>query len=168
MAEIVTPPFLYTGRSLPVLFLAGPIQGAEDWQAKAIRILKDIPDILIASPRRPNIKIKGDLAGRDYAEQVDWEHYYLDLSARRGVTLFWLAKEKHHDCERAYAQTTRFELGETMARHIYSGAKLVVGIGEGFTNARYIRHTLKKKAPTVIICKNLHETCLTASAMVAP
>lgn len=168
MAEIVTPPFLYCGRSLPVLFLAGPIQGSENWQAKAIRIFKYIPNILIASPRRPNIRIKGDLVGSDYAEQVDWEHYYLDLSARRGATLFWLAKEKTHDCTRAYAQTTRFELGEAMARHILTGARLIVGIEEGFTNERYIRHTLQKKAPAVSICRNLQDTCLTAHALIAP
>ena len=149
--------------------MAGRIQESEDWQAEAIRILKDIPDILVASPRRPNIVIKGDLEGRDYSEQVDWEHYYLDLARRSGTTLFWLAKEKRHDCERAYAQTTRFELGEAMANHVLSGAKLVVGIEEGFTNARYIRHTLNKKAPSAILCKNLHETCLVAfNVMIAP
>lgn len=163
MAEIVTPPFLYCGRSLPVLFLAGPIQGSKDWQAEAIDILKRNPDVLIASPRRPNVVIKGDFSEQDYTEQVDWEHYYLDLAKKHGVTMFWLAKEEQHDCSRAYAQTTRFELGEAMANNRAAGAKLVVGIEEGFTNARYISYTLKKKAPSAFVCGSLADTCWTAA-----
>lgn len=163
MAEIVTPPSLHRGRFLPVLFLAGPIQGANDWQAEAIEILEKTPDVLIASPRRPSIAIQGDFIGKDYTEQVDWEHYYLDLARKYGVTMFWLAKEARHDCSRAYAQTTRFELGEAMVNNRMDGARLVVGIEEGFTNARYISYTLKKKAPSAFICSSLAETCQAAA-----
>ncbi len=169
MAEIVTPPVLYYNHSLPVMFLAGPIQGVEDWQAEAIKILEQIPGFVIASPRRPNISIKGDLEEKDYKEQVDWEHYFLGSARGYGVTLFWLAREKMHDCTRSYAQTTRFELGEAMANHVLTGAKLVVGIEDGFTNARYIRLTLGKKAPSVTICDNLYATCFAAlNAIITP
>ncbi len=37
----------------PLIFLAGPIQGAPDWQSEAISIIHDIdPAIAIASPRK--------------------------------------------------------------------------------------------------------------------
>jgi len=73
--------------------------------------------------------------------------------------MFWLAKESRHFCERAYAQTTRFELGEWMVRHQYEDAKLVVGIESGFTNEFYLKHRIGKDCPRIPICSTLQETC---------
>src|ERR1051326_8779002 len=96
-----------------VLFLAGPIQGTGDWQAEARKIIHaKRPDVLVASPRRDYVP-----GTFDYGQQVDWETYHLRLAAANGVILFWLAREEEHIPSRAYAQTSRFELGEWKIRH---------------------------------------------------
>ena len=94
-----------------------------------------------------------------FDEQVDWEHHYLAAAGEDGVILFWLARELKHNCKRVYAQTTRFELGEQVARSGLSGIKVAVGIEDGFSNARYIKRTLSKKYPQIPICGGLEETC---------
>jgi hypothetical protein len=94
-----------------------------------------------------------------YDKQVDWETHYLTQAGRSGAILFWLAREMHHRCDRAYAQTSRFELGEWKARHERDNVRIVVGIEEGFSNARYIRRRFTQDCPRVTICQTLAETC---------
>jgi hypothetical protein len=95
-----------------------------------------------------------------YNEQVDWETYHLRRAARDGAIMFWLAGEAEHNCRRAYAQTSRFELGEWKMRHERDGVKLIVGIDDGFTNRRYITRRLEQDCPCVPICSSLEETCI--------
>ena len=159
--EILIPPE-YKELSGPSIFLAGPIQGAPDWQAEAIEILKKISSVVhITSPRRP-ARALGEFSEKDYHGQVEWEHHYLDYAAEHGVILFWLAKEAEQIAGRAYAQTTRFELGEAIARHYLKGIKVVVGIEKGFSNERYLRKTIKEKAPNVPMLNTLEDTCRVA------
>ncbi|MFY9227460.1 MAG: nucleoside 2-deoxyribosyltransferase domain-containing protein [Blastocatellia bacterium] len=137
-----------------VVFLAGPIQGT-NWQPKAIEYLqKNSPELNIACPRR-------DYLANEfvYEKQVDWETYYLRKAAHTGVIMFWLAKELFHICDRAYAQTTRFELGEWKVRYERDNIKLVLGIEEGFSNSRYIRRRFAQDCPNINICNTLEETC---------
>ena len=139
----------------PIIFLAGPIRGAQDWQGEAIKIIHRInPQISIASPRREYLD--GEFV---YERQVDWETKYLRRSAKNGVILFWLSKEFEHDHGRAYAQTSRFELAEWKMRHEHDGAKLVIGIEDGFTGARYIRRRFSQDCPNVLILNSLEDTC---------
>lgn len=57
----------------PVIFLAGPIQGAPDWQSEATGIIRaKRKNIIIASPRKEYLP--GDF---DYGAQVDWETFHL-------------------------------------------------------------------------------------------
>ncbi len=160
MAKLFTAP-TYAELTQPLVFLAGPIQGALDWQAEAIELLTPHEGFFIASPRRA----EWGTSEQDYLDQVDWEHFHLDKAADNGVILFWLAPEHNHVCERAYAQTTRFELGETVTLHRWQGVRVVVGIDEAFSNARYLRHTIAKKAPQIPICESLANTCETVIAM---
>jgi len=143
----------------PVIYLAGPMQGAADWQKEAIQYIHNKkPRLHIASPRRPTLG-KVPFTEADFHEQVDWEHSYLQRASEKGVILFWLAKEAQHRCDRAYAQTTRFELGEAAVLHKFTGTKVVVGIENGFSGTRYIRKTLSKKYPQILVYDNLKETC---------
>jgi hypothetical protein len=155
MSRLVILPPEYPAISGPLVFLAGPIQGAPDWQGEAIRLLADhAPMLHIASPRR-NVAREAF----EYAAQVDWETHHLRRAAREGVILFWLAREVIPTPGRAYAQTSRFELAEWKVRHERDGAKLVVGIEEGFSGAKYIRHRLSQDCPGVPLCESLKETC---------
>lgn len=154
LTRLLQPP-TYSELVGPVVFLAGPIQGAPLWQLDAAKLLRErMPDLHVANPRRDYLP--GEF---EYDAQVDWETLLLRRAADNGVILFWLAKEEIHSCNRAYAQTTRFELAEWKVRHERDGAKLVVGINAEFTGAKYIRRRFTQDCPAVPICASLPDTC---------
>ncbi len=146
----------------PVIFLAGPIQGAPDWQSEAAEIIHNHDaSIVVASPRKDYPE--GTFV---YEKQVDWETHFLRIAGRIGVIGFWLAKQTVETPGRAYAQTTRFELAEWKMRHEYDGTKLSLGIEEGFGNARYIRRRFSQDCPDVPITDNLETMCLNAIQLI--
>jgi hypothetical protein len=163
----------------PMIFLAGPISwGPDAWHERAIELLAKHDGLHIANPRRDPAasaqlwNLREDTAGAQfddtaYDEQLDWETTYLRRAGARGVVLFWLARERTHNCARPHAQTTRFELAECKQRHSHEGARLVVGIEPGFTGARYIRRRFAQDCPGVPICDTLEATCLAAVALCA-
>lgn len=163
----------------PVVFLAGPIiRGPEAWHDRAIALITSAaPHVHIANPLRDPAaskelwNLREDAAGAPFAEaayndQLDWETEHLRRAGETGAVLFWLAREREHNCERGHAQTTRFELAEwkERARH---GARVVVGIEPGFTGARYIRRRFAQDCPNVPLCETLEATCRAAIALCA-
>jgi hypothetical protein len=158
MSHLVISPPDYPKIIGPVVFLAGPIQGAPLWQAEASRLLSEgNPKLHIANPRREYAP-----GTFDYAAQVDWETHHLRLAATRGLILFWLAREIEPILGRTYAQTTRFELAEWKVRHERDGVKLVIGIDSGFSGARYIHHRFTQDCPGVTLCDSVEQTCQAA------
>ena len=79
------------------------------------------------------------------------------ITNQAGIVAFWLANQTIETPGRSYAQTTRFELAEWKMRHEYEGAKLAVGIEEGFGNERYIRRRLTQDAPGIPISNSLEQ-----------
>lgn len=151
----IFPPSMHESR-MPVVFLAGPIQGAVNWQEEAIRFfVKETKGILIACPRSMS-KWHGD-----YNAQVDWETHYLFQAGDSGGVFFWLAKEETHYCERPHAQTSRFELGEWFGRSAAASNRphFELGIEEGFTNEKYIRRRVERTFPDLKIHSSLADTC---------
>ena len=129
------------------IFLAGPIQGAQEWQEEIIsKIEKEFKDkhftcnIIISSPRRLE-KPKNFI----YEEQVEWETYYLNRSYMGGITVFWLPtqdnEQQYDNKSRSYAQTSRFELGEWFGRGL---GDFVIGVQSGFHGEKYITYKFKK------------------------
>ena len=113
-----------------IVFLAGPIKGAPDWQDQAVKDLADL-DIYVANPRRENVQnFNLDL-------QVGWESKFLALS---DVIMFWISKKESDVAGRDYGQTTRFELSEWAAKTHYNREhkKIVVGIDDAFFGKSYI------------------------------
>ena len=147
------PPTIYS-EAKPLIFLAGPIQGAPNWHELAKRKLMNNQEVCVASPKRE--KLAPDFK---FSEQVDWESHHLNKAAENGCILFWLAKEAERVEGRHYAQTTRFELGEWTAKSLFTNCNIVVGIEEGFTNARYIKRRLTIDCPSIPILETLDETC---------
>lgn len=111
------------------VFLAGPIQGAPDWQSK----LPEIENVVYLSPRRESYPVPNF----DYNEQVEWETQALRSA---NIVLIWIPKEDEIIAGRSYAQTTRFEVGENMAR----SKNIILGIDESFPGRRYFEHKAKK------------------------
>jgi len=93
---------------------------------------------------------------------VDWETHFLRTAGKLGVIAFWLAAQTVDTPGRAYAQTSRFELAEWKMRHEYEGAKLTVGIEEGFGNARYIKRRFSQDCPDIRIADDLDTMCQNA------
>jgi hypothetical protein len=157
MGAILLPPEIVSIDG-PLVFLAGPIQGAPDWQAVAIDWMQaHAAELAVASPRREYPP--GDF---DYPAQVDWETHYLRRAAECGAILFWLAREKVNIPGRCYAQTSRFELAEWKLRHERDGVRVVVGIEPGFSGERYIRHRFGQDCPAVPLVTSLEEACRAA------
>lgn len=133
-----------------VVFLAGPIQGAEEWQESFVeKIQKEFKDIklkkniVIASPRRLE---KPDKNKFDYDEQVDWESFYLDKASKQGIVVFWMPVAKEKIEGRSYAQTTRFEIGEWWAKgQKIDNFSIVVGAQKDFDGTRYVEKKFKEK-----------------------
>ncbi|HUD07388.1 MAG TPA: hypothetical protein VMR34_05885 [Candidatus Saccharimonadales bacterium] len=166
----------------PLIFLAGPIQDAPDWQETAKTHIHELdPAIAVASPRK--IYTKGAFV---YEKQVDWETHSLRRAGEEGVIAFWLAAQEQKRLSiharlgamatllikgtlplpRAYAQTSRFELGEWKKNHEYEWTHLTIGIEEGFGNARYIRRRFSQGCPDVKIADSLSEMCQNAVDLV--
>ena len=169
---VVWPPTILDPGVKQVIFLAGPIQGAPDWQDVAIGWFKAHTNgLVIASPRTPGPGWHGDYNG-----QVDWETFHLRRAAQTGMILFWLACPdppskwtnfvqaiklwKPKRIPRAYAQTSRFELGEWIGSiPCRSRPAIALGIEDGFTNERYIRRRLEQDHPGITIHNYLIDTC---------
>ena len=159
-----------------LLFLAGPIQGASDWQSDAVAIIHGkMPEVKIANPRSG--MWKGDLSEKQkahlYTQQANWEHKYLDRAMREGCILFWLAEETEHISRRAFAQTTRVEIALLLgwltrssnipsqtpfgAGKIAGEKPFVVGMDSKFPGAKYFRYLFRNYG--ISNCGTLEETC---------
>jgi hypothetical protein len=125
----------------PGIFLAGPIQGAPDWQQVAM------DKIAVASDRR-----RVDLAVFDprvekffpenKTKQIQWEKTYLERARNHGAILFWFAAQDltidDYPEGRAYAQTSRIEFGRVMGWMDYnSRVRTVIGIDPEYEGGNY-------------------------------
>lgn len=147
--ELITPVLPEKNYSdKKIVFLAGPIKGAPDWQAQAIKDLADL-DVYVANPRRDNVQnFNLDL-------QIDWESKFL---AAADVIMFWIPPKDIEISGRDYAQTTRFELAEWAAKTRYNRIRkqIVVGIDDAFFGKSYIVKRLE--AENVPVYNNYAET----------
>jgi len=140
----------------PLIFLAGPIRDAPDWQEKAIDyLLEKDKEIIIANPRwNASSYVKRNAVQGDndhFLRQREWELHYLNIASQKGAVLFWL--------ENAPGYMTRLELGQTMAQYRYSHARFCVGGDNNFSDIKTIEYDLSKFAPGKIIHSTLEETC---------
>lgn len=141
----------------PLVFLAGPIRGAPDWQkSTAAELLLHRPDIEVASPRRYT---ESDFR---YEEQVVWEKKQLRRSAKFGAAVFWFAAQDFtlpYEPGRSYAQTSRIEIGRLLGWHDYVPFPLIVGFDREYTpngggNQRYIESACAEKDIEVVYTLN--------------
>ena len=152
--QVITPPH-YGPVEGPLVFLAGPIDGAPDWQAEALRRVGELdPALAVANPRREFAP------GEELAsEQIDWETGYLRRAGEQGAILFWMAAETDRVPWRAYAQIARAQLFEAKARHDLAGIRVVLGIEENFAGGSYIRRRFETESVGVPILRTLAECC---------
>ena len=165
MGKLIIPKTYVQELDTPLIFLAGPIMSAPNWQDKAIEILFSLEDnLLIASPRRgigENIS-KYVVGGYEnfFSRQREWERHYLDIASKNGAILFWLPGEAEHNCEKSYGAMTRLELGQWMTRYSYDkNVHFCVGSDGNFSELETIKYDLSLDAPDKKIIGTLEETC---------
>lgn len=149
----------------PLIFLAGPIRSAPNWQDEAIKILFEMtPDLVIASPRRG---IRESIAPyvfhgdeRHFTRQRGWERHYLDIAAKTGAILFWLPGEEAHDCNKVYGAMTRLELGQWMTNYKYNNdVHFCIGSDGKFPELNTIRYDIYLDAQDKEVKTTLEDTC---------
>ena len=166
MNELIIPKNYINTLDAPLIFLAGPIRSAPNWQDEAIEFLfSQEPNLIIASPRRgirDNIS-KYIIEGEEnyFPRQRAWERHYLELASKKGAILFWLPGEEKHDCNKVYGAMTRVELGEWMTNYRHDNSvKFCVGSDGKFSEIEIIEYDLKLDAPDKKIFNSLEETCI--------
>lgn len=118
MTEFIHPPQSFTNPDLPTVFLAGPVQGAPDWQSElATKLLRSGFAMNVASPRRHDLEDPAVRAAFDEAAkhaQIDWELDNIKRALKFGVLVInFVAQDPNvpYPAGRSYSQTTRFETG---------------------------------------------------------
>ena len=168
MGKVIIPKTYVQNIEAPLIFLAGPIRSAPNWQDEAIDfLLSQNSDLVIASPRRGvRDKIAPYIAKGDenyFPRQRAWERHYLDIASKTGAILFWLPGETEHNCEKVYGAMTRVEIGQWMTNYRYNNfVRFCVGSDGKFPEMHTIDFDLQIDAPDKKVFLTLEETCTEA------
>ncbi|HLD00404.1 MAG TPA: hypothetical protein VJC39_01540 [Candidatus Nanoarchaeia archaeon] len=163
MARVIIPNFSVS-ISEPLIYLAGPIRSAPNWQDEAIKLIFSVDEnIAVASPRRGiRPPIFSYLASEEgyFPRQRAWEIHYMNLAYKTGAILFWLPGEESHDCSKVYGAMSRFELGLWINEQRRNpGGNLCFGTDGKFPEWDTINYDLSIEMPDKIIYNTLEETC---------
>ena len=109
MIEVIKSPTPVVEKKQWTAFLAGPMNGAPSWQAKAPKVAAQvgIENLTLLNPRKTQRFVTDTY-------QVNWETFGLRMC---DVILFWIPPQaKELKPWRYYAITTRLEMAENLAR----------------------------------------------------
>jgi hypothetical protein len=168
MGKVIIPKTYVQNIEAPLIFLAGPIISAPNWQDEAIDfLLSKNSDLVIASPRKGiRDKIAPYITQGDenyFPRQRAWERHYLDIASKTGAILFWLPGEAEHNCEKVYGAMTRVEIGQWMTNYRHDNSvRFCVGSDGKFPEIHTIGFDLQLDAPAKKIFSSLKETCAEA------
>ena len=128
MAVVFKSPMQYEEKKGLFVFLAGPMSGAPYWQSSVPKIAEKmgITDITWLSPRKTMRHVPSKT-------QIDWETRGLRLC---DLILFWIPNQVKETKGKDYAQTTRMELAENLAR----GKKIILGIDTDIRGTRHMKY----------------------------
>lgn len=117
-----SPEVIDVDSSTPLIFLEGPVQGAQDWQTPfAHRLLLEVPGIAVASPRPLDDHVaqltsaSEKIAHAASDKQVAYEFLARKTAFHFGaIAMWWAAQDPSlpYNPERVYAKTTSKEEAE--------------------------------------------------------
>ncbi len=168
VAKVIIPKTYVDEIDAPLIFLAGPIRSAPNWQDEAIRILFSYDqNLVIASPRRDMRDTIAPYIATGiedhFHRQRAWERHYLDIASKTGCILFWLPGEEVHDCNKVYGAMTRVELGEWMTNYRHDNSvRFCVGSDGRFQELDTIRYDMSIDAHGKDVKTTLEDTCIEA------
>jgi hypothetical protein len=155
----------------PLFFLAGPVRGGGDWQARMAHLIEqEVPDCILAVPCRwtENHQLSSYFTQKEdgaFPRQLNWEQFYLEeagIGNVPGCVLFWLAfesEEDKHPGPEPYSMDTRGEVAEWRMRIKFQNARVVVGADDRYYGLSQIQrnynHVLGYEFP---IYKTMEET----------
>jgi hypothetical protein len=172
MSKLIIPKTYVSKLDNPLIFLAGPIRSAPNWQDEAIKILfSEEKNLIIASPRRgirEEISKYITIGNENYfSRQRAWERHYLEVASKTGAILFWLPGEEKHDYQKVYGAMTRVELGQWMTNYRYNNSvHFCIGSDGKFAELEIIKFDLNLDVPNKKIFNSLEETCSEALRLV--
>lgn len=157
----------------PLIFLAGPVQGAPRWQDRAIEMIHaNNSEIYVAAPslnvREEYFEARMRSAENDFLYQLDWERNYLELASKKGVILFWLPNQieampinQKTGFSQPYARDTRPETAGWGWRLLEYKPKtnIVVGAEEYFDGINVITRNFLRVKPNMKFYSTLEQTC---------
>jgi len=121
---VVEAPSRYRNRlGYPMLFMAGGITGAEDWQTKFLEELKD-EELVVFNPRRKNFDISNEEVE---AQQITWEFLHI---AKANAISFWLPPQ-------TLCPITLFELGSVLGEK--TDRSIFVGCDPSYARIRDVK-----------------------------
>ena len=134
MNEIVNSPNVITEKPGWMVFLAGPMKASpRGWRNKLVKVASDmgLDGITFLSPRYKTM--------HQPSNQVEWETQGLRIC---DVALFWIPNKdpKAELGTRVYAETTKMELAENLAR----GKKVILGIDSEISGTRHMKFLAKR------------------------
>ena len=134
MNQIINSPAVITEKTGWTVFLAGPMKASpRGWRNKLIKAATEMvmDNITFISPRYTTMRMPSN--------QVEWETQGLRMC---DVALFWIPN-KYPKAElgtRVYAETTKMELAENIAR----GKKIILGIDSEISGTRHKKFLAKR------------------------
>lgn len=151
MSEFITPPYEITQPDNTPIFLAGPVQGTIDWQAKAAEsiISSSSHPMSVISPRGSVELYRHPSPWLDDGKQTPWEKRHLLLARDKGILAMWMAAQSFETPGRAFAQTSRIEFGRIAGWMDYNPeVQFVFGIDPQYQggNATYFREVCDELA----------------------
>jgi hypothetical protein len=120
-----------------VVFLAGSVTDAENWQSRVAQLLRHV-NVTLLNPRRGDFPVGDALAAE---RQIEWEHRYL---RRAELVAFWFSA--HSLCPIAL-----FELGACCAERV----PLVVATDQNYERRRDVISQLQLRRPEVTVVQSL-------------
>ena len=134
MNEIINSPNVITEKTGWMVFLAGPMKASpRGWRNKLVKAATEMgmDNITFISPRYTTMRMPSN--------QVQWETQGLRMC---DVALFWIPNKdpKAELGTRVYAETTKMELAENLAR----GKKVILGIDSEISGTRHMKFLAKR------------------------
>ena len=134
MNQIINSPTVITEKTGWTVFLAGPMKASpRGWRNKLVKAATEMGmnNITFISPRHTAMRMPSN--------QVEWETQGLRMC---DVALFWIPNKdsKAELGNRIYAETTKMELPENLAR----GKKVILGIDSEICGTRHMKFLAKR------------------------
>lgn len=133
----------------PMLFVAGGITGAPNWQPEYLEMLKDV-DGLAFNPRRPEFDVRDP---NNAIVQIEWEAKYLAVA---NAISFWFPKE-------TLCPITLYELGRWTAEVLCRGSatkKLFIGVHPEYARRDDVEIQTKLALPHFDVVHSLEELAI--------